>query len=230
MASAGLRLLSSMATREVLAELAAGYAAATGYQVALESAGGVDVAKRVQAGESVDVVVLAAKAIDELVRGGRLLADSRVDVLRSGIAIAVPAGAPVPDISTEAAVRQAVLDAPSLSYSTGPSGVYLVGLFERWGIYRQIQPRIVQAPPGVPVGSLVARGDVALGFQQLSELLHVPGITLVGAMPEAIQSITTFSAAVSADTHLSTESRALLAFMTAPSAAAAIRRQGMEPA
>ena len=230
MASAGLRLLSSMATREVLAELAAAYAAATGCQVALESAGGVDVAKRVQAGESVDVVVLAAKAIDELVRGGRLLADSRVDVLRSGIAIAVPAGAPVPDISTEAAVRQAVLDAPSLSYSTGPSGVYLVGLFERWGIYPQIQPRIVQAPPGVPVGSLVARGDVALGFQQLSELLHIPGITLVGAMPEAIQSITTFSAAVSPDTHLSTEARALLAFMTAPSAAAAIRRQGMEPA
>ena len=230
MASAGLRLLSSMATREVLAELAAGYASATGCQVALESAGGVDVAKRVQAGESVDVVVLAAKAIDELVRGGRLLADSRVDVLRSGIAIAVPAGAPVPDISTEAAVRQAVLDAPSLSYSTGPSGVYLVGLFERWGIYPQIQPRIVQAPPGVPVGSLVARGDVALGFQQLSELLHVPGITLVGAMPEAVQSITTFSAAVSPDTRLSTEARALLAFMTAPSAAAAIRRQGMEPA
>ena len=230
MASAGLRLLSSMATREVLAELAAAYAAATGCQVALESAGGVDVAKRVQAGESVDVVVLAAKAIDELVRGGRLLADSRVDVLRSGIAIAVPAGAPVPDISTEAAVRQAVLDAPSLSYSTGPSGVYLVGLFERWGIYPQIQPRIVQAPPGVPVGSLVARGDVALGFQQLSELLHIPGITLVGAMPEAIQSITTFSAAVSPDTRLSTEARALLAFMTAPSAAAAIRRQGMEPA
>ena len=230
MASAGLRLLSSMATREVLAELAAAYAAATGCQVALESAGGVDVAKRVQAGESVDVVVLAAKAIDELVRGGRLLADSRVDVLRSGIAIAVPAGAPVPDISTEAAVRQAVLDATSLSYSTGPSGVYLVGLFERWGIYPQIQPRIVQAPPGVPVGSLVARGDVALGFQQLSELLHIPGITLVGAMPEAIQSITTFSAAVSPDTHLSTEARALLAFMTASSAAAAIRRQGMEPA
>ena len=230
MASAGLRLLSSMATREVLAELAAAYAAATGCQVALESAGGVDVAKRVQAGESVDVVVLAAKAIDELVRGGRLLADSRVDVLRSGIAIAVPAGAPVPDVSTEAAVRQAVLDAPSLSYSTGPSGVYLVGLFERWGIYPQIQPRIVQAPPGVPVGSLVARGDVALGFQQLSELLHIPGITLVGAMPEAIQSITTFSAAVSPDTHLSTEARALLAFMTASSAAAAIRRQGMEPA
>ena len=230
MANASVRLLSSMATREVLAELATGFAAATGCQVALESAGGVDVAKRVQAGEAVDVVVLAAKAIDDLIRGGSLLADTRVDVLRSGIAIAVPAGAPVPDISTEAAVRQAVLDAPSLSYSTGPSGVYLVGLFERWGIYPQIQPRIVQAPPGVPVGSLVARGDVALGFQQLSELLHIPGITLVGAMPEAIQSITTFSAAVSPDTHLSTEARALLAFMTASSAAAAIRRQGMEPA
>lgn len=228
--SASIKLLSSMATREVLAELAARFQASTDCEVHLESAGGVDVARRVAAGEAVDVVVLAAKAIDELVQSGRLLADSRVDIVRSGIAIAVRAGTDVPDISTESAVKQAVLAAPSISYSTGPSGVYLVRLFERWGIHAQIQPRIVQAPPGVPVGSLVARGDVALGFQQLSELMHLPGIVVVGPMPPEIQSITTFAGAVSTSSQHIPAARELLGQMVAPQAAETIRRQGMEPA
>ena len=228
--SASLRLLSSMATREVLDGLAARYQSLTGCEVRLESAGGVDVARRVAAGEAADVVVLAAKAIDELIQGGRLLADSRTDIMRSGIAIAVRAGADLPDISTESAVKQAVLAAPSISYSTGPSGVYLVGLFERWGIFTQIQPRIVQAPPGVPVGTLVARGDVALGFQQLSELMHLPGISVVGPMPPGIQSITTFSGAVATSSAQAAAARGLLAQMVAPEAAETIRRQGMEPA
>jgi molybdate transport system substrate-binding protein len=228
--SASLRLLSSMATREVLAGLAARYQSLTGCEVRLESAGGVDVARRVAAGEAADVVVLAAKAIDELIQGGRLLADSRTDIMRSGIAIAVRAGADLPDISTESAVKQAVLAAPSISYSTGPSGVYLVGLFERWGIFTQIRPRIVQAPPGVPVGTLVARGDVALGFQQLSELMHLPGISVLGPMPPGIQSITTFSGAVATSSAQAAAARGLLAQMVAPEAAETIRRQGMEPA
>ena len=230
MPSPPLKLLSSMATREVLSALAARHQNRTGCEVQLESAGGVDVARRVAAGEPVDVVVLAAKAIDELIRAGRLLADSRIDIVRSGIAIAVRAGAAVPDISSEAAVKQAVLAASTISYSTGPSGVYLVGLFERWGIYAQIQSRIVQAPPGVPVGSLVARGEVALGFQQLSELMHLPGIVVVGPMPPEIQSITTFSGAVSTGSADVAAARGLLAQMVAPDAADAIRRQGMEPA
>jgi len=230
MTAAPLRLISSMATREVLAELVDAFTAREGHAVVLESAGGVDVARRVRDGEAVDLVVLAAKAIDELIAAGRLLSDSRVDILRSGIAIAVPAGAPLPDIGTEAALKQAVLAAPTLSYSTGPSGVYLMGLFERWGILEDIRPRIVQAPPGVPVGSLVARGEVALGFQQLSELLHVPGIALVGPMPPEVQSITTFSGAVSREAAHPAQARALLAWMTHADAAPAIRRQGMEPA
>ena len=227
---ASIKLLSSMATREVLAGLASRFQSRTGCEVHLESAGGVDVARRIAAGEAADVVVLAAKAIDELIQGGRLLADSRTDIVRSGIAIAVRAGADMPDISTESAVKQAVLAATSISYSTGPSGVYLVGLFERWGIYPQILPRIVQAPPGVPVGSLVARGEVALGFQQLSELMHLPGIAVVGPMPPEIQSITTFSGAVCAGSAHTAAARGLLAEMAAPGSAEMIRRQGMEPA
>ena len=230
MASEPIKLISSMATREILAELIAQYQATTSQSVVAEAAGGVDVAKRVQAGEAVDVVVLAANAIDQLIADGKLLAGSRVDLVKSGVAVAVPAGARRPDISTEDAVKQAVLAAKTLSYSTGPSGVYLLKLFERWGILETIKPRIVQAPPGVPVGSLVAKGEVELGFQQLSELINIKGITVLGPLPPAIQTITTFSAGVSAASENVDAARGLLAFMAAPAAAATKRKQGMEPA
>jgi molybdate transport system substrate-binding protein len=159
-----------------------------------------------------------------------VLPGSRVDVVTSGVAVAVPAGAPVPDLSTEEAVRQAVLAAPSLGYSTGPSGVALAQLFARWGIADAIASRIVTPPPGVPVGSLVASGQIALGFQQLSELMHVPGIQVVGPLPPAIQITTTFSAGIVHGTAQEAAARALLAFFAAPETAAAKRAQGMEPA
>jgi molybdate transport system substrate-binding protein len=146
------------------------------------------------------------------------------------VAVAVRAGTARPDISSEDAVRQAVLGARSLSYSTGPSGVALARLFERWGIADEIRPRIVQPPPGVPVGTLVARGEVELGFQQLSELIHVEGIDLLGPLPPAIQIVTTFSAGVCAASAQPDAVRALLAFMASPDAADAKRREGMEPA
>jgi molybdate transport system substrate-binding protein len=222
--------ISSMATRTLLAELTALYATLQGQQVAMESVGGVDAAKRVQAGEAFDVVVLASDAIDKLIASGHLLAGSRVDLVHSGVAVAVPSGAAMPDIESEDAVRSAILAARSISYSTGPSGVALVKLFERWGILDAIRERIVQAPPGVPVGSLVARGEVALGFQQLSELIHVDGIAVVGPLPPAIQITTTFSGGVCTTSTKPDAVRALLAFMASSAAADAKRRQGMEPA
>lgn len=222
--------ISSMATRQVLAELVELYGRQCADRVAIESVGGVDAAKRVQAGEVLDVVILASDAIAKLAASGHVVPASQVDLVHSGVAVAVRAGAPVPDISSEDAVRRAVLAARSLSYSTGPSGVALAKLFERWGIAQEIAPRIVQAPPGVPVGTLVARGEVELGFQQLSELLHVSGITLVGPLPPAIQITTTFSGAIAANARQPGAARALLAFMASPEAAAAKRRQGMDPA
>ena len=225
-----LRGISSMATRQVLAELVAGFAQQSGQSAAIESVGGVDAAKRVQAGEAFDLVILATDAIDKLMAAGHLLPASKVDWVHSGVAVAVRAGAPLPDISTEDAVRSAVLAAPSISYSTGPSGVALAQLFERWGIASDIASRMVQAPPGVPVGSLVASGEVALGFQQLSELLHVPGIAIVGPLPPAIQITTVFSAGVGALSQQPEAARALLAYLASPQAAEAKRRQGMAPA
>jgi molybdate transport system substrate-binding protein len=176
------------------------------------------------------MVVLAANVIDQLTAEGHLVAGSRVDLVRSGVAVAVKAGATQADISSEEAVRRAVVGAASLSYSTGPSGVYLTRLFERWGIAEQIKDRIVQAPPGVPVGTLVAAGQVELGFQQLSELMNLPGITVLGPLPDSIQTITTFSAGVSVTATQADAARELLAFMASAAAVEIKLRNGMEPA
>ena len=222
--------ISSMATRQVLAELAGAYLQRSGVAVAFESVGGVDAAKRVQAGEPFDVVVLAADAIDKLVAAGRVVAGSRTDLVCSGVAIAVREGSARPDIGSEEALRSAVLSARTLGYSTGPSGVALAKLFERWGIADTVRDRIVQASPGVPVGRLVAGGEVELGFQQLSELMHLPGIDVLGPMPPGSEIATTFSAGLCATAVQPEAVRALLAFMRSPAAVDAKRRHGMEPA
>ena len=226
-----LRLISSMATKPLLADLVALYTTqAPDVQIDVESVGGVDAAKRVEAGEAFDGVVLASNAIDKLIAGGHVLAGSRTDLVHSDVAVAVPAGTPVPDISTEAALKAAILAAPTLGYSTGPSGVQLAKQFETWGIAEQIAPRIVQAKPGVPVGSLVAKGEVALGFQQRSEMLGVQGITLVGGLPKAVEIITTFSGSVGATCQQPQTMRALLAFWQSGACDALKRQHGMDPA
>jgi molybdate transport system substrate-binding protein len=222
-----LQLISSMATKLLLADLVAQYAAQTGVVVKVVSVGGVDAAKRVQAGEAFDAVMLAADTIEQLTAGGHIVPGSRVDVVDSGVAVAVRAGDALPDIGTEVAVKAAVLAAPRLSYSTGPSGVQLAKLFERWGIADAISSRIVTAPPGVPVGALVARGEVDLGFQQFSELMHLPGITVVGPLPPDIQITTTFSAGIASTSVQPDAVRALLQFFASPGVAALKAQHGM---
>ena len=222
--------ISSMATKGLLAELAQAYEQRSGRTVAIEAVGGVDAAKRVQAGEPFDVVVLASDAIDKLLATGHLAAGSKVDLVRSGVSVAVRAGALRPDIGSEEALKRAVLAARTVGYSTGPSGVQLAKLFERWGIAEQLRERIVTAPPGVPVGALVARGEVELGFQQLSELMHLEGIDVLGPLPEPVQIVTTFSAGVGAKAAQPDAARALLDYMASPAADAAKRRQGMTAA
>ena len=222
--------ISSMATRQVLAELADAYARSSGSEVAIESVGGVDAARRVQAGEAFDLVVLASDAIDRLIGSGHVVAGSRVDLMRSPVAIAVRASAPRPDVGSEAALRQAVEAARRIGYSTGPSGTHLARLFERWGLADRIRDRIVQPPPGVPVGGLVARGEIELGFQQLSELMHLEGIDVIGTLPPGCDFITIFSAGVCATATQSDAARAMLDFISSPAADEAKRRHGMEPA
>src|SRR5690349_5117583 len=192
-----LKVLSSMATRQLLAELARRCAHDLSQPLVTAAAGGVDVVKRVQAGEIVDIVVLASNVIEKLICDGKLQASSRVDLVKSGVAVAVRKDAMQYDISSEDALRNAVLAARNLSYSTGPSGTYLLQLFERWGILQTIRDKIVVPPPGLPVGALVAKGECELGFQQMSELMNFDGIDVLGSLPPSIQSFTVFSGGIS---------------------------------
>jgi molybdate transport system substrate-binding protein len=226
MSGGALKLLSSMATREWLSELTGAYTRASGIAVSTEATGGVDAARRVEQGEPLDVVVLARNVIDRLVAGGTLLAGTGTDLVQSGIAAAVPRGAAAPDFSDEASVQRAVRAARTLAYSTGPSGTYLEQLFKRWGMLEEIRPRIVVAPPGVPVGSLVANRQCELGFQQYSELMNLAGITIVGPLPPDIQLYTVFCGAVATTSTQPAAANALLEFLAAPAHAAARQRHG----
>ena len=224
-----IKVISSMATKQLLAELFTRYQKSAGCDISLESVGGVDAAKRVQAGEAFDAVILASNVIDQLIAEGKITG-KRVDLVKSGVAVVVKAGAARPDISTEEALKQAVRLAKSVGYSTGPSGTHLAGLFARWGIAEEIKSRFIQASPGVPVGSLVAKGEMELGFQQLSELIHLKGVDILGPLPPSAQIITTFSGGVAAASAQPDTVRALLDFLASPQAAAEKRANGMDPA
>lgn len=228
MTQAPLKLVSSMATRELLAALAAEYTRQTGRAVQAEAGGGVDVARRIEQGEACDVVVLASNAIDKLIASAKVL-PGREDLVESGIAIAVRKGAARPPVASEEDVRRAVQSAATLSFSTGPSGVYLEQLFQRWGILAEVRPRIVVPPPGIPVGSLVEQGRAELGFQQLSELMNLPGIDVLGPLPPAIQTLTIFSGGVCAASAQPAAARALLQFVASPATAALKHAHGMAP-
>ena len=220
-----------MATKRLLGELVDAYkSAAPDLTITVESMGGVDAAKRVAAGEPYDLAVLASGALEKLIAQGHIVAGSRVDVVKSPVAFAVRTGAARPAIDSEDAVKRAVQAARSVGYSTGPSGDHLVALLKRWDIADSLKDRLVQAPPGVPVATLVANGDVELGFQQLSEFMHDSGIDVVGLLPDAIQNVTTFAGGVAAVSTQPENVRAVLSFMASPLVAELKRRNGMEPA
>lgn len=223
-----IRGISSMATRGLLAELASLYAARSGMAVSFESVGGVDAARRVNDGEAFDLVVLASEAIDRLATAGRVDAADRVDIASSCVGVAVRAGALRPDIASEDALRGAVCQAGRIAFSTGPSGVALSALFARWGIADEIAPRLVQAPPGTPVGALLARGDAELGFQQMSELLGLEGIALLGPLPTAVQITTVFSAAPVRGSACRDTVNDMLRFMASAAGDEARQRHGLQ--
>jgi molybdate transport system substrate-binding protein len=218
-----------MATRRLLGELITRFEETSPHRVALESVGGLDAAKRVRAGEPLDVVVLAREVIDDLIGAARVVEGSRVDVAASAIGVAVRSGTPHPDIRSADGVKAAVLAASRIGYSTGPSGQYLARLFASWDPDGRLTDRTTVAPVGVPVGSLVARGDIDLGFQQLSEL-GGDGIEVVGQLPPEIQMITTFSGGVARTSTQPEAARALLAFMASPEVTSIKRAHGMDAA
>lgn len=222
--------LSSMATRRILADLARDYEAREGVQVEIRSMGGVEAAKLVRTGEAADVVVLASKVMGALEAEGHLVKGSIRGFARSEIAVAVPAGSARPNVETAEAVRQAMTQARRLCYSTGPSGDHLKALCETWGLSGTVLKRALVAPPGVPVASLVARGEADLGFQQLSELIGQPGVEIAGLLPPEIQAVTLFSAGVSSRSADPAAAGALVAFLASAETGDVKRRHGMAPA
>lgn len=220
--------ISSMATRLLLADLCEAHAASIGAAPAFTSAGGVDAARRVQAGEHFDIVMLADDALAKLASAG--LVSTPQGIVRSEVAIAIPADAPLVDIGSEAALREALLNASAIGYSTGPSGNALLALIERWGIGSELKDRLQQSPAGIPVARMLAEGQVSLGFQQLSELMNAPGIRILGGMPSGCEIVTTFAAAVGKDSAHARAAADFIAFMRSPAALPLISRHGMTPA
>ena len=223
-------ILSTQAPQHACSELAAQFEKATGHRVRTEFTGTLNLQKRLAAGESFDILIMAAPAVDEQIRLGRVLAGSRVDLAKSGVGVAIRKGAHRPDIGSVEGFRRTLLAAKSIGYSTGPSGDYMSGLFERLGVARAIEGKLRRTPSGVFVGTLIESGEAEIGFQQTSELLHFRGIDHVGPLPDALQHTTVFSAGLHVGARHADAARALVEFLTAPAAAPVIRKHGLEPA
>lgn len=224
---ANINVMASAAFREAYLELLPEFERASGHRVTNTWVPSVQMMNRLKGGETTDIVILSDASLDELAQAG--IVAERFPLAKSGIGVAVRAGAPRPDISSGDGIRRAALAARSIVYSTGPSGIYLRQLFERMGIADEIKAKVRQVQ-GEPAGAVVARGEAEIGFQQMSELLPVAGIDVVGPLPPDIQEITIFSAGLHARAPQPAAARALIAWLKAPAAAPVIRKKGMEPA
>ena len=227
--AAEIKVLSTQATEQAYRELAPQFEQASGHKVTTIFTGTLDVQKRIAAGESYDIILMAGPAIDDFIKAGKVVPGSRVDIARSGVGVAVKAGAPKPDIGSTEAVKKTLLAAKSIGYSTGPSGVYLTGLFQRLGVADAIKGKLKQTPTGVFVGNIVASGEAEIGFQQVSELAHFPGVDFVGPLPADIQEVTVFSAGLQVGAKETEPAKSWLKFLTAPEHAAAFTSRGLTP-
>lgn len=227
--AADVKVMASAAIKEAYVELVPQFEKTTEHKVATTWAGTVDMTKRLTAGEVFDLIIMAGPSIDNFIKQGKLVPGSRVDLAKSGVGVAVRAGLPKPDISSGDKVKQAMLAAKTIAYSTGPSGVYMAALFQRMGIADQIKDKVKVGAPGVPIGEIIARGEAEIGFQQVSELLPIAGIEFIGPLPPDIQQITVFASGIHTGATQADAAKALVKFLTSPQAAPVIKKKGMEP-
>jgi len=227
--AAEIKVLSTQAVEGAYRELVPQFEKATGHKVTTIFTGTLDAQKRIAAGDTYDLIIMAGPAIDDLIRSGKVAPGSRVDLARSGVGVAVRAGAPKPDIHSTEALKKTLLAARSIGYSSGPSGVYLADLLRRLGIGDQVKSKLKQTPTGVFVGSILASGEVEIGFQQVSELSHYPGIDYVGPLPADIQHVTVFSSGIQIGAASVEAAKAWITFLTSPAAAAVFRSKSMDP-
>jgi molybdate transport system substrate-binding protein len=227
--SAEIKVIASAAIKESYQEIVPEFEKATNNKVVTLWSGTGDIMKRVKAGETADIIILGSNSIDELIGLGKIEPGSRVDLMKSGVGVAVRAGAPKPDISSGEALKKTLLSAKSIGYSSGPSGVYLDSLFQRMGIANELKPKLMQPPSGGSVAEVVARGDAEIGFQQVSELIHAPGIDFLGPLSPDVQQITVFSSGIPTGAKEPAAAKALVMHLKSPAAVPIIKKNGMEP-
>jgi molybdate transport system substrate-binding protein len=228
--AAELKVLSTRATEEIYRELVPQFEKASGPKVITTFTGTLDLQKRIAAGEVYDVVIIIDTAIDDFVKSGKVVPGSRVDIAKSGIGVGVRAGLPKPDIGSAGALRKALLAATSIGYSTGPSGAVVLDMLRKMGIADAVIPRLKQPPSGVLVGSIIARGEADIGFQQTNELSHFAGVDYLGPLPAEFQDITRRSGGIMVGSKEAEAARQLLKFISGPDAAPVIRKHGLDPA
>jgi molybdate transport system substrate-binding protein len=225
-----MKVLCTNGMKSVMVELLPEFERSTGGKVVIAWGSASTLLKELDAGAGGDVAILTAEAIDGLIARGKVVAGSRVDLARSGIGIAVRKGAGKPDIASPEALKRALLAARSIAHSkAGMSGIYFPTVLARLGIAEETKGKIVMPDPGTPVGELVAGGDAEIGVQQISELLPVAGIEIVGPLPASLQKITTFTAGVLAAAKELDAAAALLQFLAARSPAL-LASKGLDPA
>jgi molybdate transport system substrate-binding protein len=227
--AAEIRVIASAAVKESYQELVAEFEKASNHKVVTLWSGTADIMKRVKAGETADLVILGSNSIDELISLDKVVRGSRTDLMKSGVGVAARMGMPRPDISSGEALKQTLLAAKSIAYSTGPSGVYLDGLFQRMGIAGDLKPKLKQPASGGSVAEMIARGDADIGFQQVSELVHAAGIDYLGPLSPDVQQITVFSSGILMGAAEPAAAKALVMHLSSRAAAPVIRKNGMEP-
>jgi molybdate transport system substrate-binding protein len=227
--AAELKVLASGAVKEAYNELIPQFEKASSHKVTITWAGTVDIKKKVQAGEVYDVVIIASPEMDAFLKDGKIAAGTKVDLVKSGVGVAIKPGTPKPDLGSGDGLKKALLAAKSVGYSTGPSGAYMQKLFEKMGIADQIKAKTKITQPGVPVAGLIRNGDAEIGFQQVSELIHEPGIEFLGPLPNDVQQITTFSGGIATGSKERDTAKALQTFLTAPARADALKKHGLSP-
>ena len=227
---AEIKVLSSIATREAYLELVPQFEKSSGHTVATTWAGTTAIMQRMAAGETYDLVMISSSELNELTRQGKIVSGSRVDLAKSGIGVAVRAGAPRPDVRSADALKKALLAAKTVGYTSGPSGVYMAALIERMGIAAEVKPKHRTVPSGGTVGTIVASGDAEIGFQQVSELVHIPGIDYIGPLPPEVQCITVFSCGLQTGATQPDAAKALVAYLTTAAAKTVMQKHGLETA
>jgi molybdate transport system substrate-binding protein len=232
-AGAEIKVLTAGAFKQVLLALLPDFERTSGHKVTVENDTVGALTKRIEGGEVFDLAVLTPKAVDDLAKEGKFAAGSRANLARVGVGVVVKDGTPKPDISSVAAFKQALLAAKSVAYidpaAGGSSGIYVAGLLDKLGVAADVKPK-AKLIPGGAVAEHVAKGEAELGIHQISEILPVKGVTLVGPLPAEIQNYTVYAAGIGAHAKESDAAKALLKTLTSPAAAEVLKSKGMEPA